>query len=220
VNVKIWVVLGVIIIGIIIMVIITPTFIDTRIGAHETCAIGGLRTLVTMESTWQQQDYDGNGRPDYWTYDVSCLYRIHPTETKITNGAAVWNAFCFVRADAAPAPDNVFGLGTIEIWAGKVATPTPMGGYLYKALKKDENGKPYNQNLFKDIHATNDSKYGFIAVPDIYGTSGILTFIVNQEGIIYATDPGSDEKKWIDQWLAKDPTTVLGPGNKKWQIVQ
>jgi len=217
---KIWVIIGVILVGIIIMVINIPPLIETVIGCNETTAVGGLRTLVTMESTWQQQDYDENGRHDYWTYDISCLYRIPPTEIKTTNGAVVWNAFYFVRADAAPAQDNVFGSGTIEIWAGKVATPTPLGGYLYKAFKKDENGNLYNQNLFKKIPATNDSKYGFIAVPAVYGISGTRIFIVNETKNVYATDPVSDEKKWIDQWPAKDPTTVFGPGGKKWQRVE
>jgi len=168
---------------------------------NECSAAAALKLLTSAEATWFQQDCDGNGIKDYWTYDISCLHRMYRKDntTKIA-----FIPIDMARADMASASMsgdiNPFGTPKIESWA-EIMTGSK-SGYLFMAMVADEKGIPYNQNPVgpNKILATNNSKFAFIAYPDVYGISGINTFIVNEEGAIYARDMKSDKNKIILQW--------------------
>ena len=71
---------------------------------------------------------------------------------------------------------------------------SPYHGYFYKILKsqgKDAPGGAYDYLV--------DGKmiggFAFIAYPALYGSSGIMTFIVNKDGIVYEKDLGKDTEK-------------------------
>lgn len=183
-------------------------------------AIGMLKTLVSCEDTWRQQDFDRNGIKDYWTYDVSCFHRMYhkDKETKVN-----FIDIAFAKADGAPRVDaNIFGSDlTLEDWSSAAFT-TAKRGYYYRAMLTDEDGNPYNQNEVgeKKIKATNSNKFAFVAYPAVYGTTGLRTFIVNELGHIYGTDCRSDANKIILHWPGKDPTKVKGPGGTFWQIAE
>ncbi len=57
--------------------------------------------------------------------------------------------------------------------------PTPYHGYYYRSLPasaKDSEGKGF----------------AFVAYPAEYGASGVMTFLVNQDGVVYQADLGED----------------------------
>jgi len=212
----------------------------SRLHANEAVAMSQLRILITAESLWRQSDYDGNEQSDYWTYDISCLYRMYKADGKSTVQLIDKS---LADADMAPADEKQLGEDTIAPIMHRIAQgipPTPKSGYLFRVLKLDETGQAYNQNVIMPhwqkivkakelgigieepppgIAATNDEQFAFIAVPTEYGTSGTRIFIVNQDGTIYATDPGSDAKKWIEQWPGDDPSGIAGPGGELWRPV-
>jgi len=208
----------------VIFYILIPPFLSGRISANETSAIGTLKQLASNEAIWQQQDPDRNGTRDFWTYDVSCLYRIYrPDGENKTAFIPLDNA----RADAKPAPygqKDFFGnLPQIEIW--DIITPQLKSGYFFRAMLTDENGIVYNQNSVgsNKILATNAKKFAFVAYPDKYGLSGYNTFIVNETGIIYAneTDDRDDNvAKIVLHWSGLDPTKVKGPSGRYWKIAE
>ncbi len=227
----------------IITAIAIPNIITARTAASEAAAIVSLKNLVTAESMWQLEDIDGNGRQDYWTYDVSCLYRMFKADstTRVELIPRELAEADFTLTD--PTDTKTFGDDTIDTLSHRLAQtllPTAKNGYFFRALKYDAQGKPYNQNLViphwqkivkagelgigveeppEGIPATNDTRFGFIAVPAVYGKTGKRIYIVNQDGTIYATDPGSDENKWINQWPADDPCYETGPGGEPWQPI-
>lgn len=72
--------------------------------------------------------------------------------------------------------------------------PSPYHGYFYKILKKqgkDAAGGAYNYIV--------DGKmiggFALVAYPAVYGSTGITTFIVNKDGVIYQKDLGKDTVK-------------------------
>jgi hypothetical protein len=174
-----------------------------------------LIILKEAQAKWKGMDYDRNGIKDYWTYDVSCLYRMKDMDGNSVKAIDIQ----FAKADTSPTGDDVF-VGVGHIQKSLVATPTAYSGYHYRAMLYDENGIPYNQNTVSEtkVKATNSTKWAIVAYPEYYGTSGYSTFIINQEGIIYSTDCGSNynSDKVVLQWPAKDPTKVKGPGGKEW----
>ncbi len=191
-----------------------------RISANESSAGAALKLLTSCEATWLQQDCDGNGLKDYWTYDVSCLHRMYRVDgsTKVA-----FIPIDMAKADNKPADmkggELPFGKNLpIEPW-DKI-TLSAKSGYFFRAMLTDGSGNSYNINGvgINNIKATNNSQFAFVAYPEKYGVTGVNTFIVNQEGTIYATDCGSDEKKIVLQWPGANPMGEKGPGGKNWIV--
>ncbi|MBI4834020.1 MAG: DUF2950 family protein [Planctomycetes bacterium] len=213
---------GIVILLLTIMLLIITAAIIVIITPRRHCIIAGeltvpgmLKSIYAAEATWRQVDPENNGLNDYWTYDISGLYRILRR-----NEPAAFITLYLAEADYKPAFDAVFGnYPILENWAQAAIKPKPLYGYYYQAMLFDEEGNLYNQNQVGDnkIKAANSSKFAFTAYPEKYGTPYCYSiFIINEKGIIYATDCGSDDAKIVLKWPGKDPTTVKGPGGKYW----
>jgi hypothetical protein len=89
---------------------------------------------------------------------------------------------------------------------------TPYHGYYYRILKSQGSHASGGK---KDYVVSGHMKGGFalIAFPDRYGNSGVMTFIVNQDGIIYEKNLGFDTAE-----IAK-VTREFDPDNS-WNVVQ
>ena len=191
-----------IVVGLITLIVI-PNITGHRGGCgNEGSATAALKLLTSAEATWRQQDCDQNGIKDYWTYDLSCFHRTLRLDysTKVA-----FIATDVARADANPVPLNqstkTFGISP-QIENLETIPIAPKSGYWFRAMVADEKGMPYNQNTVgtTKIPAANNSKFAFVTYPDVYGISGIRTYIVNEEGKIYARDMGNDAKKIILKW--------------------
>jgi prepilin-type N-terminal cleavage/methylation domain-containing protein len=215
----------------IIAAIAIPNLLSGRLSANENSATAALKLMTSAESTWLQQDCDGNGIKDYWTRDVSCLHRMYRADgaTKVA-----FIPIDLAKADFAEVADAPFGgtnPPTLEAWVA--ATPTAIvsavkSGYWFQALTNGSAAvDAYNVNLVPTtggLASCNNSRFGFIAAPDAYGTSGINTFIVNNEGTIYANDTGGQANRWVTNattanldWPGVNPTGIAGAGGRNWR---
>lgn len=82
--------------------------------------------------------------------------------------------------------------------------PTPYQGYHYKILTaqgKDAAGGAYNYVINGHMVAG----FALAAWPAEYGVSGVMTFIVNQNGIVYEKDLGADTGKIAKAMMEYDP---------------
>jgi Protein of unknown function (DUF2950) len=72
--------------------------------------------------------------------------------------------------------------------------PTPFHGYIYKHLNSQGPAAPGGA---KDYMLDGKMTGGFalLAYPAEYRNSGVMTFIVNQDGIVYQKDLGQDTAK-------------------------
>ncbi len=77
----------------------------------------------------------------------------------------------------------------------------------------DSHGYLYRSLAAQDATATAGNGAMMIAYPDEYGTRGVMTFIVNQDGTVYQKDLGKDTQR-----LAQD-ATVPAP-DATWQPVR
>jgi hypothetical protein len=83
-------------------------------------------------------------------------------------------------------------------------TPIPYHGYFYKILTRQGPAAPgggfdYVQN------GRMTGGFGLLAYPAVYGNSGIMTFIVNQQGTVYQKDLGHQTRLLALQTDAFDP---------------
>jgi hypothetical protein len=86
----------------------------------------------------------------------------------------------------------------------KEKTLTPYHGYHYKILKaqgKNASGGEYDY-LIKDKMI---GGFALVAYPAEYGLSGVMTFIVNQDGAVYEKDLGKDTEKIASAMKKFDP---------------
>ncbi len=152
-----------------------------------------LKQLVSTEGVWRQTDSDLNGAQDYWTLDVAgYYYRLD----------ASGNTLKYIEARMAKA--DRLGLGKYTKDA-----PEPRDGYWLRAMTTDEAGNAYTANTNEaQTVGMNPSKYGYCAYPAEYGVSGTMTYIVNEEGVVYEKDLGADSKDGCDTWPASDPSTA------------
>jgi len=180
----------------IIIAIAIPNLLSGRISANETSAIGTLKQFTSTQAIWLQQGPDGNGIKDYWTYDVSGLHR--------TLRADNLTKVAFIPLDVAQADPrsqygtDPFGVGVNMFdgdWTLGTTRIQPKSGYWFTVLdREDLAGALYNINEIVPgdplTLGCNHNRYGFAAAPDVYGSSGVRTFIVNEAGTIYASDTG------------------------------
>lgn len=147
---------------------------------NERYAPGALQTLLVAESDFRSNDRDDNRVNDFWTGDVSGLYRVR--EQKLIDREVA-------EADAAPVTFEFM----VKEWIPK---PKPYHGYYFRAMLRNGRG----EDLAKDTDESgakcrNTSWFGFCAYPAEYGKTGAKTFIVFET--VYACDNGG---KFVEQW--------------------
>jgi len=90
--------------------------------------------------------------------------------------------------------------------------PQPYYGYFFKILtQQGENAPGGTMNYIVNGHLTGG--FGLIAYPATYGDSGIMTFIVNQDGIVYQKNLGPATTGIAQQIMQYDP-------DSSWQVSQ
>ena len=82
--------------------------------------------------------------------------------------------------------------------------PVPYHGYFYKILKaqgKNAQGGAYDY-VIKDKMI---GGFALVAYPAEYGASGIMTFVVNHDGVVYEKDLGKETTKIASAMTKYDP---------------
>ena len=189
----------------IVAAIAIPNLLSSRLSANEASAQASLKMLSSVEVIFRETDRDRNDQKDYWTADVSGLYRLVPPGSEKPLGLI---DPALAGADAAP----YLGGKEAKIGQGKLLPllqTVPRAGYYLRAMKYDENHKRYQLDPDDDGYKlTNSNKFAFVAYPAQYGTTGKRTFIIKENGQVYAKDTGSDDNKIVLEWPRSDPTTA------------
>ncbi|MBP1729757.1 MAG: hypothetical protein H6Q55_186, partial [Deltaproteobacteria bacterium] len=87
---------------------------------------------------------------------------------------------------------------------GSGRKPTPYYGYYYRILKaqgKDAPGGAYDYV----VKGKMIGGFALVAYPAQYGSSGVMTFIVNQDGVVYQKNLGKETQKIAQAMKAYNP---------------
>ena len=88
-----------------------------------------------------------------------------------------------------------------------VAQPIPYHGYYYRMLtRQGANAPGGSRDYIVDGHMRGG--FALVAFPAKYGNSGIMTFLINQTGIVYQKNLGPDTPTIAGQLTAFDPDTT------------
>jgi hypothetical protein len=82
--------------------------------------------------------------------------------------------------------------------------PTPYLGYYYKVLKSQGQNAPRGAYNYV-VNGRMVGGFAMVAYPAEYGTSGIKTFIVSQDGVVYEKDLGKNTESVAQRMTMFDP---------------
>ena len=170
-----------------------------RIGGNELSSIKVLQAIVDAEQEYASADRTGDGV-------VAYAQRIASTPGK--RDGLYWP----VKAGEPQSPLGVLAAQAAdEGYKQREQPPTPYHGYFYRMLKGQ--GTNAESGAFDYVvRGRGIAGFAVVAYPAKYGNSGIMTFIVNQDGKIYQTDLGSDTKTKAEAMQRFDP-------GKAWSVV-
>jgi hypothetical protein len=115
---------------------------------------------------------------------------------------------------AAGKPQSPLGLAVAEAAAEGYGGggPEPYHGYIYKRLNaqgSEANGGAKNYV----VDGKQSGGFALLAYPAKYDSGGIMTFIVNQDGVIYQKDLGDDTEKAVAGITSFNP-------DQSWSVIE
>jgi hypothetical protein len=150
-----------------------------RVGADELSAIGALNALVQAQQDYHETDQDGDEVLEYAQKLVSSPGK---------HDGLYWETDPNSNAPASPLNSFVTAQG--GYLEGRDAGD-PLRGYHFRILTRQGENAPGGRYDYV-INGNMIAGFGAIAWPSEYGSTGIMTFIVNQQGKIYQKDLGED----------------------------
>jgi hypothetical protein len=175
--------------------------LNRRIGRNELNVIEVCKAFVDAQREYFSKDRDNDGLLEYAQKFVS--------DEKQTDGL-----FWLAKEGEEESPMGpLIALAAQEGYKKQPkGVSSPYHGYFYRILKTQG---PHAKGGAKNYMVKNDMTKGFalVAYPDEYGNSGVMTFIVNQDGDIYQKDFGKGTAAAGSQMSKFDP-------DKTWKKVE
>jgi hypothetical protein len=172
-----------------------------RIGANELRTIDVMRGYVEAQNLYAASAHDG--------ITVGAYAQKLRSDPGKQNGL-YWE----VAPGADPSPAGpLLAEADAEGYGGTHGKAMPYHGYLFRLLTSQgpaAQGGP--GSYLTDGKLTGG--FALLAYPASYGASGIMTFMINQDGIVWQRDLGADTTKAaeaIDQFNPDDSWTPLAP---------
>jgi hypothetical protein len=150
-----------------------------RIGRNELNAIAVLEAYVQAQYDYEATDRTGEGR--------QFAQKLRSSEGK--HDGLYWPA----AEGEAESPMGPLVAEAVAAGYGqdKSGEPQPYQGYYYRILKAQGPNAPGGAKSYvNDGHMTKG--FAALAFPAEYGNSGIMTFVVNQQGIVFEKDLGEE----------------------------
>jgi DUF2950 family protein len=171
--------------------------LNRRIGRNELNVIKVLHAYVDAQREYASKDRNGDGSLQFAQKLASTNGKHDGLYWEVKEGEEMSPFGPFV-AKAAKEGYNV---------KAQSDESSPYHGYFYKILKgqgKNARGGQYD-------YAVNGKMilgFALVAYPAKYESSGIMTFIVNQEGVVYEKDLGESGAKIVGSMKKYDPDST------------
>lgn len=168
--------------------------LNRRIGQNELSTIQTMLAIVDAQREYAMNDLDGDGILEY--------------AEKFRSDAGKKNGLYWVTKEGEePSPlGDLMANARAEGYtgAGPKDKPVPFHGYYFRMLKKQ--GKHAPGGAFDYVVKGNQiGGFAVVAYPATYGNSGVMTFVVNHEGVVYQKDLGKNTAKTAKAMTAFDP---------------
>jgi hypothetical protein len=174
--------------------------LDRRIGANELDAIEICRGYVNAQQEYALQKYDGSEVNQYAQKVIS---------TPGKHDGLVWRN-----------PDGTLGGPISEkiadaLQQGYTDKAKPYHGYFFKILKGQGPAAPLGKMDFL-VEGAMIGGFALAAAPAEYRVTGVMTFIVSYEGVVYQKDQGPDTLTLFQKMELYNPDSTWKPTNDEW----
>jgi len=144
--------------------------VTRRIGRNELAVVDALHGYVAAQKKYAAQDYDGDGVLEY--------------SQKIMSTPGTQDGLLWVN-------ENGELVGLVDPLMDTTGLKDGYYGYRFKVLKSQgAAAKGGALNYLNNGQMTDG--FALIAWPVLYGDSGVMTFIVNQDGLVYEKSLGKN----------------------------
>ena len=175
-----------------------------RVGGNESSAISICRLYVEMQNQYAQRFYDRN--------TFAGLYAQKFMSDPGKHNGLYWEVKGL--GERSPA-DALVQLATQEGYTGPGRSPRPFHGYYFRILTAQGQDAPGGAKSYfdrSDIGYFAERKmtggFALVAYPAKYQVSGVLSFIVNQDGIVYQKDLGEETQDVAREMTEYNPDST------------
>ncbi len=171
-----------------------------RIGRNENDAIDILHSLVDAQRDYMAETHDGDKTKHYAAKFIS-------TEGK-QDGLYWKTGDNDPPSPIGPLLVSAAGEG-YNMQQGKAA---PYHGYYYRILTKQGAAAKGGARDYM-VNGLLTKGFAFVAYPAEYRNSGVVSFIVNQDGVVYEKDLGTDTAKVAGAMTEYNPDSSWSPAD-------
>jgi len=177
--------------------------LNRRIGEDELTAILVCRSYVKAQREYVLKDWDGDGIFAYAQKLRSDPGKRNGLFWRVTRGEEV----------------SPLGELVARAWhegykkkkaAFKEAEPLPFHGYYFKVLTRQGKNVPGGKYSYI-VNGNMVGGFALVAFPSNWGKSGVMTFIVNQQGKVYQKNLGPDTMKIAQKMKSYNPDETWTP---------
>ena len=165
-----------------------------RVGSNELDAIAACKAYVEAQYDYATEDRNKNGVPEY--------------ARKLISSPGKRDGLFWPGSDAPPTAfaENVRRAQS-EGYRKEGDAPAPYHGYYFRILLA-QGSKARGGALDYIQHGSMIGGFALVAWPVERGVSGIKTFVVNQDGVIYEKDLGASTSAVAQAMTAFDPDST------------
>ncbi len=171
--------------------------LNRRVGRNELSTIATMRALVEAQHEYAAEGHDGNPR--------AYAQRLLSSEGR--HDGLYWP----VPEGEPPSPLGPLVAEAFEEGYRSGAGSTPYHGYSYRLLTTQGASAPGGARRYLDAQGLLTGGFAVVAWPATYDNSGVMTFLVNQQGIVFQKDLGADTPQAVARIQAYDPDTSWSP---------
>jgi hypothetical protein len=173
--------------------------LNRRIGRNELAIIDVCGAIADAEAEYYSKPHEGEKAKQF--------------AAKFISDAGKQNGLYWKQAEGQPASPlgPMAAFATAEGYTAKPEGHTPFHGYYFHMLKGQTDKAPGGAKDY--MVAGRTTGYAFVAYPAEYGNSGIMTFMMNQDGVLLEKDLGKTTTETATAMSLFDPD----PG---WTIVE
>ena len=172
--------------------------LNRRIGRNELAVIDVCNALVDAEGQYHSQPHDGAAKGQFALKFISDPGKQNGLYWKSDNGQ----------------PESPLGpqvtQAVAEGYSKNANGPTPFHGYFFKILTGQSAKAPGGAKDYV-VDGKMVRGFAFVAYPATYGDSGIMSFIVNQDGLLLQKDLGANTAQVASAMTTYDPDTGWDP---------
>ena len=169
----------------IIAAIAIPGLLNSMRGANERNASGTLKSVATAQVDYRSNDRNGDTINNFWVADLAGLYSLAPDAA--TPLKLIEEPVARADADAVGAYVQSAAGENTNLVAFTPAV-TAKAGYWYETLDTYVDSQGNAGQNYDDGSQHNNSKFGIVAYPDDYGSSGNNVFIISEANTVYKAD--------------------------------